>query len=269
MDAFTGALMTIEAQPLLQGLQQAFSGYEYDETGKPRGIGGRLYSNVAKNLLPSFMPTFFGQVRQSLDNTARETYDPNPLKVGVNRALNKLPIINRNLPIAYKTLGVDMPREIYQNGHNNLFNVFLNPGFTAEYRTDPLATMLLNTVQISGETRQLPEGPPKVLKASKTLLNQYYGTAANPEPYAEAVSFPLTGDDFAALQRVSGYYATSLLKTLNPAVVEKLTPSDQVKAVNELVNDAAGRTREWFVKHRSKAYLQEQRIRQKRRQLVE
>ncbi len=172
-----GAVNTIAEQPVLQGLTRPLQGYSLGES----------LTGMAKSIPASFAPTLGNQVRTYTDNTSRLTYDPNPAKEALNRAQLKIPGVAGKLPPAYTTLG--RKKETYQDGSNNLFNVFLNPSFISRYNLTPEARMVIETFKETGETKQVPRVVPKKFVVS-------------------GKSFVLTPQEYSEFQRIVGEQTT-------------------------------------------------------------
>jgi len=172
-----GAVNTIAEQPVLQGLTRPLQGYSLGES----------LTGVAKSIPASFAPTLGNQVRTYADNTSRLTYDPNPAREALNKAQVKLPFVAGKLPPAYNTFG--QKKETYQDGSNNLFNVFLNPSFVSRYNLTPEARMVVDTFKETGETKQVPRVVPKKFIVS-------------------GKSFVLTPQEYSEFQRIVGENTT-------------------------------------------------------------
>lgn len=143
-----GGINTIQEQPVVTGLKRLF--------GSGGGIGPAVVG-VLESLPTSFTPTLLNQLRQATDETKRVTYDPSFLNRVVNGVKNKLPGLSRTLPEQYGTLGV--ANKVMQDP--NLLNIFLNPGFTSTYKPTPVAAMVLDLYNKTGETKQFPRTAPK------------------------------------------------------------------------------------------------------------
>jgi len=168
-----GALNTVAEQPVLQGLTRAVQGYDMGEN----------VTNTVKNIPSSFAPTLANQVRQYIDNTTRSTYDPSWVEESKNKVKGKIPGIAGNLPVAYDTFG--KPKEIYQDGGNDAFNVFFNPAFTSKYKVPEEAKLAIETFRNTGETKQLP----RVVSKSFTISGQ---------------KIELTAQEYSDMQRIVG-----------------------------------------------------------------
>lgn len=171
---------TIAEQPVLQGVKRLFTSYPGEEMGVMRKVGETLSEGPA-----SFVPTLLNQVRTSLDNTGRLTYDPSLLQRGINKAAMKVPGLAAKLPPAYTTLG--QKKEIYQDGSNTGFNVFVNPAFVSQYKPSPEAQKVIDVYRNTGETSQVPRLVPKKITVS-------------------GQDFTLSGPEYAEYQRLVGEY---------------------------------------------------------------
>lgn len=136
---------TLSEQPLISGLTRAI------KTGKPVDA----ITETAKDAPASFIPTLSKQVSQAIDNTSRETYDPDPIKESVNQVKAKIPGLAQTLRPRITLAGKE--QEVFQDGKNNFFNVFLNPAFISEFKPTPEAELVLNLYRETGETKQAPK----------------------------------------------------------------------------------------------------------------
>lgn len=157
---FDGA-ETLTQQNVVKGLQDLFSAR--DEEGKTNIIEG--LKNIAAGAPSSFVPTIASQANQLIDNTTRETYDPNIINQSINKVKAKIPGAAQTLPTRYDVYG--QPMERYQDGSNNIFNVMLNPAFTSSLKADPVGQEVLDIYGLSGETKQAPRTVPKKVQITR------------------------------------------------------------------------------------------------------
>ena len=136
---------TIGEQPLLKNITRVL------EFGG--GISEALLT-VIKQIPASFMPTFLNQVNQFVDNRSKNTYDPNIIHEAFNLAKKRVPGLSDDLQPNVDVFG--KPKETYQNGSNNLFNVFFNPAFKTVYQPTPEAQLVLDLFNETGEVKQSP-----------------------------------------------------------------------------------------------------------------
>jgi hypothetical protein len=201
--SFEGAINTVAQQPVLQGITRLFQGYDLGEN----------VSQTLKGIPSSFTPTLANQVKQLTDNTGRVTYDPSIIKESLNMAVNKVPGLNKTLPVAYDTFG--KPKETYQNESNNIFNVMLNPSFVARYNVTPNARLVLQTFEQTGETNQIPRSVDESITVSGN-------------------KFELTPDEFSEFQRIVGEKTDIGFSRIS----ENTRPEAQIKKMVEVLNDA-------------------------------
>lgn len=150
-DSLVAAVDTIAAQPMLRGIQQLFGGYTMGET----------LVEIAKDIPSSFVPTFMSQVNQALNNTTKETYNPDAVQEALGTTIAKIPILANSLPDRMNMWGE--PQDRYWQDTNNPFNVFVNPAFITQYIPRPEAEMLMELQRATGETSQFPRVAPKVM----------------------------------------------------------------------------------------------------------
>ena len=185
-ESLLSAAETIEQQPMLQGLRLL--------TGK--SSLGEGVAEIGQSLPASFIPTLLNQVRQVTDNTSRNTKDLNYLKEMYNKVAMRVPGLAGTLPPKITSLG-DV-KEMYQGGSNNPFNVFLNPAFVTKYQPTPVAKMVLDIWENSGQTVQFP----RVVSAGKIKI------AGFPEPVE------LTPAQYVEYQKYIGHKTDVLFSIL-------------------------------------------------------
>ena len=149
---------TISEQPIFSGMKR-FIGNMDSSRG---GSFGKAVGELVAGAPTSFTPSALNQVGQLTDNTSRSTYDPSFLGAMMNKVKARIPGLREDLQPVVGTDG--QPREAYQNGSNNLFNVFLNPAFVKTYNLTPVAKEVLDIYTRSGETKQAPRIAPKAIK---------------------------------------------------------------------------------------------------------
>ena len=235
-----GAYNIIEEQPMLTGMKDLFQSYNRS-SGALDGMV-RILSNVPAG----FVPQVINQVRQVTDNTSRVTYVPdNPAQTAVNKLINRLPFVSDVLPKMYKTLGAEMPREIYAQGGNDFFSVFLSPAFVSEYNPDPVALMLLEPFETSGEVGQIPRRQPSRVTIGGIQIN-------------------LTLEDRAQMQRVMAAHVTRNMERFKKTsmwVTEsgkrkrvRRSPDEQLEAMKDIVSLSGRAARDWFILNRIDQY---------------
>lgn len=145
VDALASGVNTLAEQPLVSGLTNTL---KYSQKASDIPL------NIFKGVPASFVPTLLGQIRYLTDNTQRSTIADNKIKEALNLAQNKIPGLEKKLPEKIGVFG-DV-KEQFQNGSNNVFNVFFNPAFASTYATTPESKLVLDMFNASGETKQAP-----------------------------------------------------------------------------------------------------------------
>jgi hypothetical protein len=199
---------TLQEQPLVTGIRRLF------------GSGGGIWEGLkstAESAPASFIPTLMKQITQYFDNQVRETYDPNTLKESLNLAKAKIPFLAQTLPVRPDIFGKD--KEIYQNGSNSIFNVFLNPAFVSKLEETPESKMVLDIYNQSGLTTQMP----RVVNRSITLNGE---------------TRDLSTDEYIKLQKYTGDATHRLFSTLaqDPSFIA-LSPEEQAKELSNIMTD--------------------------------
>ena len=260
IDALAGGIQTIAEQPLLAGLQIFFGSSYGNLNAGEKWL--KSFERVAIGAPSSFIPTLIYQIRQSTDNTARESFDPNPFKQAINRAVNKLPWFEKNLPESYKALGVK-EKEIFQDGNNTLFNVFINPSFVSKYKVDPLVEIILDPYRNERRKRQLP----RLAKGKLTYsVDQIKKMTKKKEPYLKSrgldtskprVTFELNGREISDMQRImAGLTQKNMTKAIRGGKKTKtgrkrfksLSPQEQENLLANVLTEVSKDAREYYIK---------------------
>lgn len=175
-------LNTVVDQPYLQGVTRGLRDLQ-------EGDWTKAATNVVASIPSQFVPTFAGQLAQSIDPYQRETYDPNRLKYGLNSAIAKVPFVSKTLPEKIDVTG--QPIERYSTkGGQKLFDIFLNPTFINKKTTDPVLSELK---YIYDQTKETSHFMPSV---DKKL--EFTDVDGNPQKIV------LTGREFSEYQRRLG-----------------------------------------------------------------
>ena len=143
LDGVASGIDTLAEQPLVKGLVQPL------KFNKVSGV----VKEWMKGVPASFTPTLFSQLRQMVDPYQRNTSDPDFFKEMYARVANKLPFLSKTLQ---PKIGVFGQKQKQYQGHNNIFNVMLNPSFNTEYLETPEAKMVFDIYKNTGERQQFP-----------------------------------------------------------------------------------------------------------------
>ena len=230
---------TLAQQPLLQGVKELFGGGYNQRTLDRLG-------KIVEGIPAQMVPTFVNQIRKATgDNISRISYDPNPVQKAINRALYRMPVFYKQLPVAYKTLGVDMPREVYRDGGNDLFSVFLNPGFVARYQVNEQAIAIMQPYDDALYKTQFPRrAQRKIVFRSQKFIRKH----------GQPLTMELSADDFSKVQRMLARFSTKRMPSRKNLV--GLDQEDQVKKLTDAFNDAwTIDTRRWIEKNLVPKYM--------------
>jgi hypothetical protein len=153
---------TLAEQPLVQGVANAFRGYDVVES----------MTDAIKGVPGSFVPTFLNQVRQMFDSKSRNVSSDEwyGAKESLNLVMNKLSGLSGKLPERITTTGNVKdnfkPRKalgVIPEPITKAYDVFLNPAFSSKYNTTPGSQLLLDMYKKDGDVSQFPRTAPKYI----------------------------------------------------------------------------------------------------------
>nr|DAP01003.1 MAG TPA: peptidase [Caudoviricetes sp.] len=186
--AFNQAMATVSRMfdpmlnmTMLSGIGSTVSSAAYNKSNPLFGIA----SNVATNFGGQFVPTLFGQVARTVDNTRRTTYAdknspvPSSVQKFLQRQANKIPGLSQYQPAYTDVWGREQ-----KNGPDNVFARaaynFFSPGYLADAKGTQTEKALKELYQATGDNSVLPSKPQKYYKAEdgtkKFLTAQEYST---------------------------------------------------------------------------------------------
>lgn len=186
--AFNQAMATVSRMfdpmlnmTMLSGIGSTVSSAAYNKSNPLFGIA----SNVATNFGGQFVPTLFGQVARTVDNTRRTTYAdknspvPSSVQKFLQRQANKMPGLSQYQPAYTDVWGREQ-----KNGPDNVFARaaynFFSPGYLADAKGTQTEKALKELYQATGDNSVLPSKPQKYYKTEdgtkKFLTAQEYST---------------------------------------------------------------------------------------------
>lgn len=186
--AFNQAMATVSRMfdpmlnmTMLSGIGSTVTSAAYSKSNPLFGIA----SNVATNFGGQFVPTLFGQVARTVDNTRRTTYAdknspvPSSVQKFLQRQANKIPGLSQYQPAYTDVWGREQ-----KNGPDNVFARaaynFFSPGYLADAKGTQAEKTLKELYQATGDNSVLPSKPQKYYKAEdgtkKFLTAQEYST---------------------------------------------------------------------------------------------
>jgi hypothetical protein len=211
LSAVNSAGKTVIEMSALSGLNDFLKSYGDKKLSE-------YFTQPAQGLPSAFAPTFLNQFRKLSDNTARNTYSPDYNEGVVNKIKNRVPGVERSLPIAYDTLG--NKRQLYQGGTNNLLNVFFNPSFVSKYKPSAEAKFVLDYINQTGDKTMAPRFAPKQLDGIK-----------------------LTGAQQSKMQRIMGEEVQKGLERIVPRLQNEKNYEKIRKALDKVLDNAGDKAR--------------------------
>lgn len=180
--AFNQAMATVSRMfdpmlnmTMLSGIGSTVTSAAYNKSNPLFGIA----SNVATNFGGQFVPTLFGQIARTVDNTRRTTYAdknspvPSSVQKFLQRQANKIPGLSQYQPAYTDVWGREQ-----KNGPDNVFARaaynFFSPGYLADAKGTQAEKALKELYQATGDNSVLPSKPQKYYKDAdgvKKFLN--------------------------------------------------------------------------------------------------
>lgn len=171
--AFNQAMATVSRMfdpmlnmTMLSGIGSTVTSAAYSKSNPLFGIA----SNIATNFGGQFVPTLFGQVARTVDNTRRTTYAdknspvPSSVQKFLQRQANKIPGLSQYQPAYTDVWGREQ-----KNGPDNVFARaaynFFSPGYLADAKGTQAEKALKELYQATGDNSVLPSKPQKYYKA--------------------------------------------------------------------------------------------------------
>lgn len=223
--AFNQAMATVSRMfdpmlnmTMLSGIGSTVTSAAYNKSNPLFGIA----SNVATNFGGQFVPTLFGQIARTVDNTRRTTYAdknspvPSSVQKFLQRQANKIPGLSQNQPAYTDVWGREQ-----KNGPDNVFARaaynFLSPGYLADAKSTQTEKALKELYQATGDNSVLPSKPQK-----------YYKTEDGTKKF-------LTAQEYSALTSEGGKIALDALGKLTKSEAYKgMTNDEKIEAVSDV-----------------------------------
>lgn len=223
--AFNQAMATVSRMfdpmlnmTMLSGIGSTVTSAAYNKSNPLFGIA----SNVATNFGGQFVPTLFGQVARTVDNTRRTTYAdknspvPSSVQKFLQRQANKIPGLSQNQPAYTDVWGREQ-----KNGPDNVFARaaynFFSPGYLADAKSTQTEKALKELYQATGDNSVLPSKPQK-----------YYKTEKGTKKF-------LTAQEYSALTSEGGKIALDALGKLTKSEAYKgMTNDEKIEAVSDV-----------------------------------
>ena len=192
--AFNQAMATVSRMfdpmlnmTMLSGIGSTVTSAAYSKSNPLFGIA----SNVATNFGGQFVPTLFGQVARTVDNTRRTTYAdknspvPSSVQKFLQRQANKIPGLSQYQPAYTDVWGREQ-----KNGPDNVFARaaynFFSPGYLADAKGTQAEKTLKELYQATGDNSVLPSKPQKYYKQMSN--DERIEAVADIYKYAKAIA---------------------------------------------------------------------------------
>lgn len=223
--AFNQAMATVSRMfdpmlnmTMLSGIGSTVSSAAYNKSNPLFGIA----SNVATNFGGQFVPTLFGQVARTVDNTRRTTYAdknspvPSSVQKFLQRQANKIPGLSQYQPAYTDVWGREQ-----KNGPDNVFARaaynFLSPGYLADAKSTQAEKALKELYQATGDNSVLPSKPQK-----------YYKTEDGTKKF-------LSASEYSTLTSQSGKISLDAIDKLTKSEAYKQMSNDErIEAVADI-----------------------------------
>lgn len=223
--AFNQAMATVSRMfdpmlnmTMLSGIGSTVTSAAYNKSNPLFGIA----SNVATNFGGQFVPTLFGQIARTVDNTRRTTYAdknspvPSSVQKFLQRQANKIPGLSQYQPAYTDVWGREQ-----KNGPDNVFARaaynFFSPGYLADAKGTQTEKALKELYQATGDNSVLPSKPQK-----------YYKTEDGTKKF-------LTAQEYSALTSEGGKIALDALGKLTKSEAYKgMTNDEKIEAVSDV-----------------------------------
>ena len=223
--AFNQAMATVSRMfdpmlnmTMLSGIGSTVTSAAYNKSNPLFGIA----SNVATNFGGQFVPTLFGQIARTVDNTRRTTYAdknspvPSSVQKFLQRQANKIPGLSQYQPAYTDVWGREQ-----KNGPDNVFARaaynFFSPGYLADAKSTQTEKALKELYQATGDNSVLPSKPQK-----------YYKTEDGTKKF-------LTAQEYSALTSEGGKIALDALGKLTKSEAYKgMTNDEKIEAVSDV-----------------------------------
>lgn len=161
VDAYTKISEPMFNLSVISGFRDFISNNSYSDE---QNIIWDKISTLATNYLGQAVPTLFGQIARTIDDTSR-TYYPNPnssvppeFQRFLQQQQAKIPIANQSLEPYLDVWGNEDKED---NILVRAFENFISPGYLSKRNTDNVNTELKNLYNTTGETDVLPSKPQK------------------------------------------------------------------------------------------------------------
>ena len=205
---------------MLSGVSSTLQSATYSQTNPLFAVAG----NIAENYAGQVVPTLFGQIARTIDDTRRTTYAnedswvPNSIQTFLQRQANKIPGLSQNQPAYTDVWGrPDTTENVWLRAAENFFS----PGYGENRTSSDTENALRELYNATGDTAVLPAKPQK----SYTI---------------DGVKHNLTADQWLRLSNAKGQISLEALDSLTKsAAYQSMSDMEKVNAVKDIYDYAS------------------------------
>lgn len=205
---------------MLSGISSTIQSATYSQTNPLFAIAG----NIAQNYAGQVVPTLFGQIARTIDDTRRTTYAnedswvPNSIQTFLQRQANKIPGLSQNQPAYTDVWGRP---DTTENGWLRAFENFLSPGYIGNRNSSDAENALRELYNTTGDTAVLPSKPQKTYTI-------------------DGVKHNLTADQWLRLSNAKGQTALNAITALTQSgAYQSMSDQEKVNAVKDVYDYAS------------------------------
>ena len=205
---------------MLSGISSTIQSATYSQTNPLFAIAG----NIAQNYAGQVVPTLFGQIARTIDDTRRTTYAdkdswvPDSIQTFLQRQANKIPGLSQNQPAYTDVWGRP---DTTENGWFRAAENFFSPGYVGNRTSSDTENALRELYNATGDTAVLPAKPQK----SYTIDGEKHN---------------LTADQWLRLSNAKGQISLDALDSLTKsAAYQSMSDMEKVNAVKDIYDYAS------------------------------
>lgn len=205
---------------MLSGISSTLQSATYSQTNPLFAVAG----NIAENYAGQVVPTLFGQIARTIDDTRRTTYAnedswvPNSIQTFLQRQSNKIPGLSQNQPAYTDVWGRP---DTTENGWLRAFENFLSPGYIGNRNSSDAENALRELYNATGETAVLPSKPQKSYTENGEKHN-------------------LTADQWLRLSNAKGQTSLSAIDALTKTgAYQSMSDQEKVNAIKDIYDYAS------------------------------
>lgn len=205
---------------MLSGVSSTLQSATYSQTNPLFAVAG----NIAENYAGQVVPTLFGQIARTIDDTRRTTYAnedswvPNSIQTFLQRQANKIPGLSQNQPAYTDVWGRP---DTTENGWFRAAENFFSPGYVGIRTSSDTENALRELYNATGDTDVLPAKPQK----SYTIDGEKHN---------------LTADQWLRLSNAKGQISLDALDSLTKsAAYQSMSDMEKVNAVKDIYDYAS------------------------------